>query len=340
VGYFFMKRNLLIAMVFVLIISVIGCSKHPQTQPPPQNKTDQSTPEPAKPTYIAPLTGLPVDHEVNQRIIAVMVNNHPKARPQSGLIQADMVYEILAEGMITRFLAVYHSQVPEIIGPVRSIRPYYLEIMKDLDALVVHAGQSSEADAMLNRSSLPNVDGLVGEGKYFWRSNTRKAPHNLYTSTENIKQYASDHGFRLAGEIPKVTFLKEEDIVSGALAKNISIEYYSKYIVGYQYDGASKLYKRFINNQPHTDLETKEQLTAKNVLVVRAKHWSIGNTKRGIGIDGPGKGYLFQNGVVKAIEWKMESGVIRAYVNGVEQGLYTGQTWIIVVEPQTNVSYQ
>ncbi|WP_339061027.1 DUF3048 C-terminal domain-containing protein [Tepidibacillus marianensis] len=162
----------------------------------------------------------------------------------------------------------------------------------------------------------------------------------MYTSIEKIKQYADGHGFRLAGEIPKVTFLKEEDTVTGASAKTVSVAYYSNYIVGYQYDEATKLYNRLINKQPHIDLETKEQLTAKNVLVVRAKHWSIGNTKRGIDIDGPGKGYLFQNGVVRAIDWKMEGGVIRVYENGVEQGLYPGKTWIIVVEPQTDVSYQ
>ena len=337
-----MKRTILIILSLFMVISFIGCSKNSGSQPqaPEQKQAEpQPLPEPAKPQYVAPLTGLPVETELNQRIIGVMVNNHAKARPQSGLNQADMVYEILAEGMITRFLAVYHSQAPEIIGPVRSIRPYYIDIMKGLDSLVVHAGQSTEAEAMLGKG-LPDVDGLVGEGRYFWRSKERKAPHNLYTSTEKIIQFSSDRGFRLAGDIPKVTFLKEEDTITGQPAKNVSIEYYNKYIVGYQYDESTKLYKRLINNQPHTDLETEQQLTAKNVLVVRAKHWSIGNTKRGIDIDGPGQGYLFQNGQVNPIEWKMVDGVIRAYVNGVEQGLMPGQTWIIVVEPQTNVSYQ
>ncbi|TCS80606.1 DUF3048 domain-containing protein [Tepidibacillus fermentans] len=338
-----MKKIVIVILSLLLFGSFVGCAKQstPQTQSS-ENKeqVEQINPEPGKPIHYAPLTGLPVDHELNQRLIGVMINNHSKARPQSGLNQADIVYEILAEGMITRFLAVYQSQEPEIIGPVRSIRPYYLDIMKGLDALIVHAGASDEADAILKRGSLPDVDGLVGEGRYFWRAKFRKAPHNLYTSTEKIKQYASDHGYRLVGEIPSILFLKEEDIVTGQPAKNISIEYYPKYIVGYQYDEATKLYKRTINQQPHTDLETKEQLTARNVLVIRAKHWSIGNTKRGIDIDGQGKGYLFQNGVGKAIDWKMQNGMIRAYVNGVEQGLYPGKTWIIVVEPQTHVSYQ
>ncbi len=165
-----MKRNFLIGLIFLLIISVIGCSKQNIPQAQPQDSTEQhgqTVPEPSKPTYIAPLTGLPVDHGINHRVIAVMVNNHSKARPQSGLNQADMVYEILAEGMITRFLAVYHSQEPEIVGPIRSIRPYYLDIMKGLDALIVHAGASDEADAMLKKGSLPDVDGLVGRGNIF-----------------------------------------------------------------------------------------------------------------------------------------------------------------------------
>ncbi|MFV9511468.1 DUF3048 domain-containing protein [Tepidibacillus sp. LV47] len=338
-----MKKNMMIILSFLLIIFFVGCAKSsPQKTPFSKNKEpmEHLNPEPEKPLYYAPLTGLPVDHEINQRIIGVMINNHFKARPQSGLNQADMVYEILAEGMITRFLAIYHSQEPEVIGPVRSIRPYYLKIMKELDSLVVHAGASTEAYAMLNKGGYPDVDGLVGEGRYFWRAKFREAPHNLYTSAEKIKQYANDHRYRLVGEIPTVKFLKEEDTVTGQVAKNITIQYYSKYIVGYEYDETTKLYKRTINQQPHIDLETKKQLTARNVLVIRAKHWSIGNTKRGIDIDGPGKGYLFRNGVGQAIDWKMEDGIIRAYVNGIEQGLYPGQTWIIVIEPQMVVSYQ
>lgn len=155
---------------------------------------------------VFPLTGLPAEREVESRPIMVMVENSPAARPQTGLDQADIVYEILAEGDITRFAAVYQSRSPEKIGPVRSIRPYYVEIGAGLDAYIVHAGWSQEAMNLIASRRLDHFDEVYGDGKYYWRDSGRKMPHNLYTSIERIRKGIADKRFRTAWNGPKPTF--------------------------------------------------------------------------------------------------------------------------------------
>lgn len=368
-----MKRKIIIvSVVIVLIVALIGCENKETTNPiDTGNDTDNVVGQPTgnedkqdkadnqnvnnqndaenqdkqnsqqKSEFTAPLTGLPVDDEINTKIFAVMVNNHRLARPQSGLDQADIVYEVLTEATITRFVAVYQSQEPKVIGPVRSIRPYFIDIMNGFDALLVHAGASPAAYTTIFNNPLPDLDGLKVAGEAYWREDFREEPHNLYTSAERIRKAAEKRGYQSEGYIPQFIFYDENHQVKGDSAKIINIEYYADYVVLYKYDQETKLYKRFINSKPHTDLETKEQLIAKNILVIGADHKIIdGVGRREIDVYGPGEGYLFQNGVAREVTWQRKNGVIRAYIDGKEQGLYPGQTWIIVVPILTNVSYE
>ena len=96
-----------------------------------------------------------------------MVNNHPLARPQSGLNKADIVYEIFAEGNVTRFLAIFQSEQPEKIGPVRSARDYYIELAKGYDSLYIAHGNSPEAKKMLDNGYIDNLNGLYYDGTLF-----------------------------------------------------------------------------------------------------------------------------------------------------------------------------
>ena len=290
----------------------------------------------------APLTGLPVVEEINDRIIGVLINNHNKARPQSGLNQADIIYEVLAEARITRFIAFYQSNKPEVIGPIRSIRPYYLDIINGFDALIVHSGGSDEAYATIfSDNSLPDLDEIRRAQEAYWRVNFREMPHNLYTSTEKIIAAADKRGFLKKSYIPKFIFLKESQPVNGEILNEVEIAYSPDYRVAFQYDSTTKLYQRLINGLPHVDLETNEQLTAKNILVIEAKHQIIDSVgRRKIDVYGPGSGKLIQNGEAKDITWQRVDGVIRAFIDGEEQGLYPGQTWIIVVDSNTKLTYK
>ncbi len=342
------QKGFILILLLFLIISLFGCSSQETTvpvkedQPVVEVEDQEEKEEEEAPKFIAPLTGMPTDKDLSKtRIVGVMIENHFEARPQTGLEQADMVYEILAEGMITRFIAIYHSQEPEVIGPVRSIRPYYIHIIDGFDALIGHAGQSPQALVMLDQGQLPDLDEIRKAGAAYWRESFRSAPHNLYTNIEKLRAAAEQRNYRMDGYIPTFPFLEEGEMANGTLAKNININYYENYVVDYQYDEANQIYKRSVNGKPHADLETKEQLTAKNILVVHATHKIFDNVgRREVDVYGPGKGFLFQNGVVQEVTWERKDGVIRPFINGKEQALHPGQTWTIFIPNITNVSYR
>ena len=187
-----MKR-LLLLLVFLFIGSIflIGCSQEAAVDEP--TKVDEPLEEEIEEEEvfdnIYPLTGIGTNEDIDHRAVAVTVNNDPAARPQSGVNEADIVYEVLAEGgIVTRFLAIFHSQKPENIGPVRSARGYLIELANGYDAFFVTHGWSPEAHNMLeNQKKAPYLQGLYYDGIYFKRYNGRKAPHNSYITFENIE---------------------------------------------------------------------------------------------------------------------------------------------------------
>ncbi len=291
--------------------------------------------------YYAPLTGMPVDSELSHRIIGVMINNLKPARPQSGLLEADIIYEVLVEGQITRLLAFYHSQQPEIIGPIRSIRPYFIDLITGYNAVAAHVGGSQAAYQMLRNNNIAYIDDITKSGGAFWRVNYRQSPHNTYTSYANLEKAITAFGYSNVGKLPELKFYDDVQIVTGDSAERIKIKYFNSYIVDYIYEPIKRQYHRSINGSAHTDLESGKQLTAKNILVIRTSHQVLDSVgRRAIDVKGSGTGYLFQNGIVREISWKRVDGVIRAFVGEEEQALYPGQTWVNIVQHNTDIAYQ
>ncbi|HCG4535958.1 TPA: DUF3048 domain-containing protein, partial [Salmonella enterica subsp. enterica serovar Typhi str. AG3] len=140
--------------------------------------------------YFAPFTGMGVANEITQRPILATINNYPDARPQSGLESADVIYEMLAEGDVTRLLALYQSEIPESIGPIRSARDYFIELAAGLDAFYIAHGYSPEAQQQLVNGFVDNVNGMQYDGILFKRSSDRVAPHNSYFPGENLETAA------------------------------------------------------------------------------------------------------------------------------------------------------
>jgi hypothetical protein len=261
--------------------------------------------------------------------------------PQSGLDKADLVYEILSEGEITRLVAVFHSQQPEVIGPVRSIRPYYVELGDGLDALIVHVGWSQDAMNMLVERKLPHFDEIYGDGASYWRDSTRKAPHNVYTSFEKIVQGAKRKRYRENWIAVTFPFLQEDDQVKGKPAENVTITYIRNYSVSYAYNEDKALYMRSIGTAPHMDKENGDQLSAANILIAYSSHRILDSEgRRAVDVNGPGKGYLLQQGVMQKMTWERKGDVIRAYADGKELPLLPGQTWIHVVPNDATVKIQ
>ncbi|MFD0694401.1 DUF3048 domain-containing protein [Paenibacillus sp. GCM10027628] len=336
------------------VIAISGCSSTPSatstTSPAPVTTSAAASPD-SKPAAVAvetespfkfPLTGLPSDKEVKSRPFMVMVENAPQARPQTGLDQADIVYEILAEGEITRFVSVFQSHEAKTIGPVRSIRPYFVEIGDSLDAVIVHAGWSQDAMNIMAGRKLAHLDEVYGDGAYYWRATDRKAPHNLYTSVDKMKQGAEARKFRSEWNGPLLTFAKEgQSKLTGAAATHIQIPYIQGYYVSYEYSAAEGVYKRSMEGKPHVDKETGKQLQTTNLLVLESKHKILDKEgRRTVDVFGPGQGLILQQGKSQQITWERKNGMIRAYADGKEVPLLPGNTWVQIVPEGTEVKME
>ncbi|WP_426449790.1 DUF3048 domain-containing protein [Paenibacillus sp. S-38] len=322
-----------------------------KVQPTPEVEKEPA-PAPAGPK--APLTGLPLGDAALQRPVMVMVNNAPQARPQSGLSDADMLLEVLAEGEITRLVAIYQSSpaVQNPIGPVRSIRPYFIELGKSFGAIQVHAGGSPDGYAKLKKERIDDMDEITNAGPSFWREKSRKAPHNLYTSLEKIRTGAEGRGFTVTGDaaaLPAYTFASADEAaqpvsgsaVSGsgpdasAEAASLDVTFLVKgYKVGYRYDAGSGRYLRTIDGEPHKDLNNGSQLAAGNVIVMGADHKVLDKEGRlDVKLTGGGEALLFQKGRVLKGEWRRGASnePLKFWSGGKEPALLPGQTHILIV---------
>lgn len=319
--------------------STPGASSAPSAAASQSASALPATPAPAPFRY--PLTGLGSQTEMVTRPYMVMVENAPQARPQSGLQQADIVFEILAEGEITRFVSVFQSQPAETIGPVRSIRPYFVELGEMLDAVIVHAGWSQDAMNLLQSRKLNHLDQVYGDQAFYWRASDRKAPHNLYTSTAKIAEGAEARKFRKEWKHKGLLFA-DQGAASAASASGVTpasrvqIPYIHGYVVSYDYEAAQGYYLRSMDGKPHNDKETGSQLHTRNLLVLEAKHAVLDKEgRRSVNVTGPGKGTLIQEGHALAVTWQQKDGMLRVYADSKEVPLLPGNTWVQVVPEGT-----
>jgi predicted small lipoprotein YifL len=340
-------------VILAAIVALAGCGgpaedPEPEPMPEPEPQVVQTPvepepepePEPVYP-YVYPLTGIGTEELLEERPLLMLIENHRDARPQSGLIDADIVYEILAEGEITRFAAVFHSEKPEVIGPIRSLRPYYAQIGEAVDALIVHAGYSPAALEYVQKKKLDHFDEIYNAGAYFWRSKERKAPHNLYTSTELIRKGMGDKKVRSEWHAPAaIPFAAKDAVITGETAETVLVEYYVGYKVEYVYDAGKGTFLRHMAGSPHLDKESGEQIEAANVMIIKTSHRVLDDVgRREVNIYGPGEGWLVQQGKAREIEWKLVDGLIRPYINGEEVALVPGKTWVQVISPNLKVTF-
>lgn len=301
-----------------------------------------------------PLTGVLYTKEeagpINERPLAVMVNNHIDARPQSGLVSADLVYEIVAEGGITRLIPFYLSKTPTKIGPVRSTRDYYLVLVKELgDAMIMHIGWSPLAlEAIQNWP----VRSLGRGNAEFWRDNPRNVAieHTAYVDGEYLRKLGLELGWEGRRDFLVWKF-KDEAPLAEPTVKDITVDFWYEgdYSTVFKYDIANNSYLRFNgydsagNPIPTKDQETEEQVNVKTVIVQFAKETSIdGDEKNRLNYElvGSGTGLVFMDGGVQEVTWAKADRDGRTLFynqNGEEMEFNRGKLWICVV-PDRNVS--
>jgi len=314
-----------------------------QTQSAPVQNRAQTAAQPAAaamPAKVQAINGLMVDPAQAQRPFAIVVENHPRARPQSGLSQADVVYEALAEGGITRFLGIFQTQSVKNIGPVRSARTYFNDWAAELGAVYAHVGGNSDALANLRAGDYPalaNADQFFN-GRFFWRIKTRFAPHNVYTSTSLLNSWVSAN--RISPDKSYQDYLfKAETPAAKPSATVINIKFSTpQYQVKYLYDRKTNSYKRYIAGKADIDAGNKKQIMPKNVLVQIVRNWPT-QTDTFLSIDmgthESGDAFAFLDGTVTKGTWKYAGGRTRFFDgNGKELALNPGQIFIEVVPPE------
>lgn len=304
-------------------------------------------------TFIRKLDGKIVDskEQASYWPYAVIIENLLSVRPQSGLSQASVVYETLVEGGATRFMAVFDpSEITTEIGPVRSARPYYLEWSSEYDALYVHCGGSPTALKIIRENSdIKDLNQISRDASYFWRDRSKSAPHNLFTSSQNMNFALRDKGLRdQSTDFQQWKFKDEANLDNrGDNGKSVifNFSYGLTYKVRYEYNKEKNVYLRFNADQPHLDKNTNKQIEVKNVIVqlVDEPVLSGGQGRLDINVGGEGKAWIFRDGQVIEGIWKKASRKGRTLFYdqaGQEIEFNRGNTWVHVVPKTQDVSYE
>ncbi len=275
-----------------------------------------------------------IDLTSNTRTIGVMIDNVDGAWPQAGLEEAFLVYDISVEYGLTRLFALFKDSNANFIGPVRSSRHYFLDYAMENDAIYTHHGWSPQAQRDISKFNINNA--VPGNRKGTWG---HIAPHNVFTSIEEINKLGSKYRkttdkepvLNYSAEAVEINNVEGESVE----ANKVTIRYSSNYTVKYEYDSNLKIYNRFINGKKHTDVESKKQLTAKNIIVTNVKSYpDPDNSDKGrITLDnvGTGTGYYITNGYSRPIMWSKtsrESKTVYKYKDGKEITVNDGNTYI------------
>ena len=218
----------------------------------------------------SPLDGVPEPVAATKhRVTAVMIDNYPDgARPQSGLRDADIVYEVEAEGGITRYMALYLEHTPAKIGPVRSTRLYFVDLARPYDPLFAHAGENDDVWGplkALREAGFADMEEIQQAGEAFWRDDSRDMPHNLYTSVARLRTAAPNHGW---ADTP---FARSQfaftDPPAGADPAPIALDFWNDYEVRFV-DGRDGTYRRIIDGEVQHDLGDTAPYRISDVVVV------------------------------------------------------------------------
>lgn len=287
--------------------------------------------------YYSQISGNETSEELSNRpILGVMIENSEEARPQTGLDDAGIVFETVTEGGITRYMAMYQETMPEEVGPVRSVRPPFVNWITGFDSSIAHVGGSAEALALIDTLNTKSLN----EFKYpdaYRRVNTRPAPHNVYSKTSDLRNLQKELDYKKSefAEIPR----SNDAPNATPPAKDISIEFSVPiFSVSFRYDPTTNAYQRFLGGLAHTDAVTKKQITSKNVVVLKLQ----GSDSNSLKAIGSGEAYVFKDGNVTKAKWQQTSANERIKIidaNNNQILLNRGDTWFSAIPSAGSVSY-
>ncbi len=316
----------------------------PATATPEPTPTPSPCPSPSPQLIPSPLDGLLVAPAVAARHpIAVMIDDHPAARPQAGFNAASIVWQSPAEGGIPRYMLIFGDQIPAAVGPIRSAREYFIDWASECDALYVHAGGNTNATLTLQAKGdgtlVWDADGLVLGLPWFWRVGFRFPPHNLYTDGASLRKLAARRGAVDGPFSGPWTFGPDAVLANRPVGGAINVVYPYETIT-YRYDRDSNTYVRYLNGSatPQIDAGDKQVVAPKNVVILRMPFTLRRNDSTPGALDaadvGSGQAFIATNGVTIRGTWRKSSvngPTLLFDANGNPVTLTAGQTFVQVI---------
>lgn len=318
--------------------------------PLPATATLSPTATPAPDDVSCPFTNLPVSKSLLEarRPILVQIGNSNPERPQFGLMQADLVFETIAEGGITRFSAIYLCQDAREIAGVRSGRLIDLQLVPMFDAIFVHVGASEqvqklfEDDRHIRDSSL---DFFRNHPGFTLQPDRRRAPFDVFASTEALYAAARERGIPIPGNPPPQLAFSDAPPSGGAPASAVTVKHHSGYWVRWKWEAGVNAWTRHVTNDtapttdaPHVDAATGRPITAANVLIIQAVHTqtdiiedSLNSKSIQVELIGSGTATLLRDGQIFTGAWKRDNATdwfTLTLADGATMALHPGNTFV------------
>ena len=343
------KLTILFSVAAVVIIcGGVATALYVAHQKPAKDTSEKvvtkPTPLPDAPKFYSALTGTLVTDEATtkQAVTAIMIENSPDARPQSGLKNSGVVFEAIAEGGITRFLALYQQEKPALVGPVRSVRMYYVDWLAAFNASVAHVGGSAAALAEVRSGGYRDIDQFFNSGSYY-RASDRYAPHNVYTSFDRLDALNKAKGYTSS---TFTGFARKDSVAAAApTATSINMTVSSAlYNPSYAYNASTNSYDRSEAGVPHLDRESG-QISPRVVIALSVTETTVfeDGYRESINAIGTGKATIFQDGTVQEVTWTKASKTDQITFTdaaGAVVPLARGQTWITATPQTGGVSWR
>ena len=338
--------------IAIVVLTVYFCVNHKKTTNVEQPQVDQEETvavkieEPTENDEIKTFYG-------ENRPVAVMIDNNISAWPQYAINKAYIVYEIIVEAQETRLMALFKNADVDAIGPIRSSRHYFLDYALENDAIYAHLGWSPQAQGDISSLGVNNINGQAydtgaarNSSSKYWRDQSRKAPHNAFSSLNSLYQIAKEKGYRTTSDKKSVLnyVAKEVNLENGQTANTVSIPYSGSHIVKFEYNSDLGKYVRYSKGVKQTDASTGEEVVTKNIIITFVQNYTLNDPehkgRQGLYNVGTCNGYYITNG--KAIKIKCEKSsrgeqTVYKDLEGNEIEVNDGNTFIEICPINANV---
>lgn len=329
-----------------LLLAVVVGGPAPQSAPP-----ETATPAPPQEALVDdPIDGTPVPEEVaDRRLLAVVIENYPDARPQWGLSSAARVYEAITEGGITRYLAVFGRNDADRVGPVRSARTQFLNYVRELDAAFAHVGGNADALERIASGQITDLDEFRYAELYRRILRPRLAlEHTMFTSTRALRSVIQQKGWSERAAIDRPLWKDDVATTLRPASQKVTIDFsFPEYRVAWLYRPDNNDYQRFLAGVPDVDAATGDGVTAKSIAIavvprthgrtrIREDTWTFSDL-------GSGRAWVIQDGTLTEGEWqkRLPTDRLRFFdAAGQEIAFDRGAQWIEIIPPEVTAVFE